>query len=131
MILLKNLILERSVVDKSIIKDEFKKLKRIFKDINGLDIDIEYSKLSNVLTLHWIEVDDEYRGNGIATNVLNKLNLFADKYQLDIELIADSEEGYDQNKLIAYYEKFGYVIDNDDTDEFNNTYMIRKYKKIR
>jgi len=110
------------VTDK-FIKEQLKLLKKELRKYPGIDeLNLDY--FDKTITIDYIYVEIEYRGKGIAGNVIKKILEFADKYQLDVDLMASPVEGYPLENLIKYYERFGFRYINDGYDT-----MIRKYKK--
>jgi hypothetical protein len=63
------------------------------------------------------------RGKGNATGVMHKLCAIADKHQVAMTVIAEpfGNEKVDKSKLIQWYQKFGFVLDEYSDDELTRT----------
>lgn len=88
--------------------------------------------MKDTLHLNTIEVSAKYRGLGYGTLIMKAITELADEYQLNIILspVPIDKEGNEeyktaQNKLIAFYKKFGFIVKK---GIYNDKQMIRKFK---
>jgi len=98
--------------------DDLKKYGTILKDedfaqslIDQYNIELRLSKPidGELVSIELIKVPKESRGQGIGSEVMEKITEWADsnKYSLSIE--PSSDFGTPKNKLIRFYKEFGFV----------------------
>jgi GNAT superfamily N-acetyltransferase len=70
---------------------------------------VYYNKAKKCMELSDIYLKREYYGKGFGSKIMEELVKFADKKNLPIILIPESERGSNK-KLIDFYKKFGFVV---------------------
>lgn len=80
-----------------------------------------YMRSSTLLELRRIYVDSEYRGQGVATSLLNTIINAYGNNDIVLLVLPLASNGLNSKQLKEFYERFGFVR----TKEFQET-MIRK-----
>lgn len=75
------------------------------------EVGIYFESSNNSLFISDMYIKPEYRGKGVGSRVMADIINYADKVKLPLVLIPDpSEDGMTRNQLIAFYKKFGFVV---------------------
>lgn len=64
----------------------------------------------NALYLSDLYIKNDFKDKGIGTKIILDVISFSDKLQLPLVLIPDSDN--DQQRLINFYKKFGFVVNS-------------------
>ena len=77
-------------------------------ELIGLDIyeDGKSIKLSRIV------INPDFRDKGVGTSILNDLINYADKTKKIITLTPSSDFGGNKNRLVQFYKKFGFKMNN-------------------
>ena len=98
-------------------------LKKYFKEIYpDIIVSIKmYNSPIKHLYLHKISVPDEYKNKGIGTKIMQTICDFCDKEKLVCMLEPTSVFGSNLERLIHFYNRFGFIFSN----KSENDEMIR------
>ena len=72
-------------------------------------VEVALCEYDDFLDLELIEVSPSYRGQGLATQVMQQIATFAKESGKTLVLFASNEMGSDTKKLKAFYKRFGFV----------------------
>jgi ribosomal protein S18 acetylase RimI-like enzyme len=100
--------------------------KKYGEFLAGLDI---YEN-KNSLVLSRIIVKDEYKNTGIGTKVMNDLVQYADSNKKIIALTPASDFGGNKNRLIQFYKKFGFKMNQGHHKSYEYMQTMIRYPKL-
>lgn len=83
-------------------------LKLQSPQLDSLGIYMDNAK--KCLILSDIYVKMQFRGTGVGSKVMHLITKFADDHKLPIVLIPDSDNEHDVERLIEFYETFGFLV---------------------
>lgn len=86
-------------------------LKLQFPQLDSLGIYMD--NIKKCLILSDIYIKERFRGTGVGSKVMHLITKFADDHKLPIVLIPDSEKEEDAERLIEFYETFGFLVNKD------------------
>jgi len=85
------------------------------KIMAGLEDKVKYLYVyerETYIELNMLNIKNEYRGQGIASEIMKRIVLYSDSVQKPIlmspEVPENEENCLNYNQLIAFYEKFGF-----------------------
>jgi N-acetylglutamate synthase-like GNAT family acetyltransferase len=103
------------------------KLRQDFYDyLSGLDI---YEN-KNSLKLAKIVVKPEYKNKGVGTKIMEALVKYADENKKIISLTPASDFGGNKNRLIQFYKKFGFKLNQGHHKSFEFRDAMIRYPKL-
>lgn len=103
------------------------KLRQDFYEyLSGLDI---YEN-KNSLKLARIVVKPEYKNNGIGTKIMERLTKYADENSKIISLTPASDFGGNKNRLIQFYKRFGFKLNQGHHKNFEFRDSMIRYPKL-
>lgn len=77
--------------------------------VGRADIDVKWAAV-NCVVLHYLHVEEEYRGAGIGSRLMQRVCEDADALGVTIELQAAPAGLSYLDKLVTFYESFGFEI---------------------
>jgi hypothetical protein len=103
------------------------KLRQDFYDyLSGLDI---YEN-KNSLKLARIVVKPEFKNKGIGTKIMEALVKYADENTKVISLTPASDFGGNKNRLVQFYKRFGFKLNQGHHKNFEFTDLMIRYPKL-
>jgi predicted GNAT family acetyltransferase len=103
------------------------KLRQDFYDyLSGLDI---YEN-KNSLKLAKIVVKPEYKNKGVGTKIMSALAKYADENTKIISLTPASDFGGDKNRLVQFYKRFGFKLNQGNHKNFEFQDLMIRYPKL-
>ncbi len=82
---------------------------------------------NKTINLSLLRVLDDRRNNGLGTQTMNIIADLADKYQKDIRLTTTGMYGSDPDRLLEFYQRFGFVyVETHD----KGCYYMKRHPKV-
>lgn len=120
----------------SAFNDKWEKVEFFLDDVQNLSWDLEskyeasvkasYEEATDSIVLSYIGVEEP--GRGVGSKIMSELCAYADKHKLNIKLHANGGFGTPIDRLIGFYNRYGFVR-NGSLVKGIGVPMIRRYKR--
>lgn len=83
------------------------------------------------LEVNMIRIKPGYRGQGIATNIMNKVISYSDRFNKIAYLTPTDEYGSNKRKLKKFYQRFGFVSNSGSNKDFRVKDTMIRYPNLQ